>query len=255
MPKAPKASKNQSTTTRKRGRPRKETSGGGIATTARTAERFVDTKRTPKDKKKLAEDKSRLIAENYHNSTAHNHYSPVHNHNYYQLRQKKLVKPEDPNHWTYNRNHTNWIHLWHIQEQITELRRKFFTHLDWSLFTIINSLEESFIELLNTGDRTRLYNTQSLINHYVTNNANELSSQLNPYTPTFYTHPRNFKFPPDNFVQAFHNPTPEPPSESKEEGEITSDSEYIDELKDDIRPTITTKQTIQSCNRISGNLV
>jgi hypothetical protein len=252
----------KATSTRKRGRPRKETSGGGpiITTTTRTTKRFVDLKRTPADKKKLAEDKPKRIEESYVNSTANNHYSPVYINNHYHQKRKPISKPEDPNHWTLNRNHTNWVHLWHLQEQIIELRRKFFTQLDWSLFSIISSLEESYIELLTTGDLTRNYNIQTLINFYVTHTPNELKSDLNQYTPTFYTHPQNYRFPPDTFAQAFYNPTPKPPSvSSKEEGEITSDSEYIDQLRDEIRPTITyntnNTRTIQRCNPISGNLV
>ena len=250
MPKAPKAFA-KTNEPKKRGRPRKETSGGGdpetttITETTRTTKRFVDLKRTPKDKKKIDAQREKLIAENYHNSTANNHYSPVNVHHHYQTTPRKLNKPEDPNHWTNNASHTNWIHLWHIQEQIIELRRKFFTQVDWTLFTIINSLEESYKELLVTGDKTRFYNTQTLVNYYITHNAHQLQSHLNCYTQSFYNHPQNFKFP-DKFAQAFHNPSPSSPS-------VSSDSEYIDEL----RPSITnpTKDSkIQTCNRISGTL-
>ena len=240
---------------KKRGRPRKETSGGGdptattITETTRTTKRFVDLKRTPKDKKKIEEQRNKLIAENYHNSTAHNHYSPVYIHHHYQLTPKKLNKPENPNHWTNNASHTNWLHLWHIQEQIVELRRKFFTNVDWTVFTIINSLEESYRELLISGDKTRFYNTQTLVNYYITHNAHQLQSNLNNYVQTFYNHPQNYKFPADTFQQAFHNPSPSLSPEP-----LTSESEYIDEL----RPTITNPNNdtrVQTCNPISGQLV
>jgi hypothetical protein len=177
------------------------------------------------ERKNPPRSKKQITPEKYINSDVRHYYDKV-----YQTitptEERKIEKPENLiQHWTNNPHHSNWLRYWHLHQQITALENKFFETADWSLFDIINNYQRVKYELVVNGKNLHYEEREILETRYATHQPHQLKNQIPSIQNTFYNNTQ-----PNNSIYIYP-----PPSEPI--SEITSESDYIQDLKEEPTPS------------------